>query len=138
MRAIKFRVWDKKQARMCSVAQVHFGDDGSALTITVEPSPKGEYYNGLILGETCELMQYAECTDTDGRDIYDGDLAVSPWTNDITVYQASVDARHGLTWRNLTNGNSTGFMRPEESVRVIGNVWENPEILGKKEDSAAN
>jgi hypothetical protein len=85
-----------------------------------------------------EWMQYAECTDADGRDIYDGDLAVESWTSEQTVYQASVDARHGLTWRNLTNGNSTGFMRPEESVRVIGNIWENPEILEKKEDSAAN
>jgi hypothetical protein len=120
MRAIKFRGWDTYQQRMYH-------------------QPDLDIRDGVLRDDGgIQPMQYAECTDANGQEIYDGDLAVSSWTSDPTLYQASVSGRWGLKWKNLANGNSTAFMRPEESVRVIGNIWENPEILERKEDHATN
>jgi uncharacterized phage protein (TIGR01671 family) len=127
MRPIKFRAWNVKERQMYDYRAAKFMTlDGCIVSSDDNHEPDFEE------AEDYKLMQYAECTDANGQEIYDGDLVVSSWTSDPSLYQASVSGRWGLKWKNLANRNSTAFMRPEENVRVIGNVWENPDLIREK------
>jgi hypothetical protein len=63
MQQFKFRIWDRSKKVMCSVARISFGDDGTALTILAEPAPIGEFYRGLVHGESGILMPFTALKD---------------------------------------------------------------------------
>lgn len=131
-REIKFRAWDKEQKRFgyIDLSSSDFGD----------PS----WFNE-------ELMQYTGLKDKNGVEIYEGDILKvytyfdedNPSSNDFTVHQVEymlekwdypaydltppldVEA-NGLSWAIL----STDY----EGVEVIGNIYENPELINPREE----
>jgi len=165
MHAIKFRVWDVHKKEMRLVSSVNFGDEGLALTISVEPDKKkGELYRNLVHTESGMLMHYTGLKDRAGKEIYEGDIVrtrrvgyrnnvvswekieVGPviwgsyfdgeylsdlqcWMIDLPIYGGSPISSHVYEARD-----SHGEMW----VEVIGNLYQNPELMKAGENSACN
>ena len=112
-REIKFRAWDKnkKEWLKCPLSYNsemvnEWGHGGFALL-----------YNGYI-----EVMQYTGLKDIDKEEIYEGDivksiiLSGSEKVNEVTFEYGAF--RIGLQPLNV-----------QENIKVIGNKYENPELL---------
>ena len=130
MSILKFRVWDNYTRKMSLVANISFGDDGSARTVIAESAPKGIIYHPLIHGENGILMQFTGLLDGEGREIYEGDILQIEDAMAKVVFwgrppEFGLDVFHNednwcVDW-NLTDDS--------ERMEVIGNIYENPELV---------
>ena len=147
-RVIKFRAWDKENKIMFDVSELHFVKGGIKFYgpgvgsgwITVNDEFKNE--NKV----TIELMQFTGLHDKNGKEIYDGDIvrAYKPNCYLDGVYEVRWNKSEGA-WRywkeegpyfmfsvqsKMYNvGNNKGGAWCE----VIGNIWENPELLKEEQ-----
>lgn len=133
MREIKFRA-------------NRFGIIGKVLEINFSTSEKGfdfllEDKNGNTIrewGKNLDLMQFTGLHDKHGKEIYEGDIVKSPDTlaNDQYISQVVWESlRAGfylpsMGGSGLANISIHGFQSDE--LEVIGNVYENPELLEDK------
>jgi len=126
VREIKFRAWDKSSKAMCKVKQI-LKFDGNMHFILDNPNSDfwGNNYGCDI--NRIELMQYTGRHDINGKEVYEGD---------------TVKAKDSYTGREFTGniefrdcsfcivGDCVSNCRwMDYEVEVIGNVWENPELL---------
>lgn len=154
-REIKFRVWDKTKKLISPVAQIRYADDGFAKTLTIYPAPF-EYKKSYMLvdGENGILMQFTGLKDKNGKEIYEGDIVkgivkfpqLTLHQNDknsnfkmcgyvtydfcgfrLKVIQSlSQEDREGMVNYFDFIGN---YGETFEEIEVIGNIYENPELL---------
>lgn len=73
------------------------------------------------------LMQSTGFKDVKGNDIYEGDI-LSLWYSRDTTGKDIVKFNHTVVWED-TNGFSGWNIPFLESAEIIGNVFENPELL---------
>jgi uncharacterized phage protein (TIGR01671 family) len=125
---------------MSPVANISFGDDGSALTVIVSPAPRGAPCMDLVVGETGELMRFTDYFDKNGKEIYEGDIiqSHSNFLVEFRKYTDSDDNGHtGFTLRCVNFKYASipfGFGNDysgeiSETMIVIGNIFENPELI---------
>jgi len=117
-REIKFRAWDKNRKLMVS------DENLSRLNQVWETekfkTPIGE---GVNLGISLELMQYTGLKDKNGKEIYEGDILEDKYDNvgAVEFSHARFSWPHGVDW---------GEIEVEwDEIEVIGNIYENPELL---------
>lgn len=126
MREIKFRAWEPKwhDGARC---MIYPSDDFGCY---LEPAG----LNGTIdvlLKEGYALMQYTGLKDKNGREIYEGDII--KYVEDLgdKIYQGTVE------WNEYFCGfipfadydSDCGVFIDIGSVKVIGNIYENPELI---------
>ena len=84
-----------------------------------------------------ELMQYTWCKDKNWKEIYEGDIVeyldASWFSQDdvwINRWIVELDLRE---WINFTNRDSVEMedIDFDEEVEIIGNIYENPELLNQ-------
>lgn len=118
MREIKFRAWNKKLKRFApDEASIQIGGD--------DPCVAFDYFDGNFDTEVwhlneCELIQYTGLKDVNGVEIYEGDIIehyVTAWNT----------GGYGDWKRELAS--IRNFSR--DKAKVIGNIYENPELLDK-------
>jgi len=123
MREIKFRAWDKVDKIMyCNVQTGIVFDDGSHYDFRrfVGHQELDDYHKW-------ELMQYTGLKDKNDKEIYEGDVVKEyrnvskiEWNHDYACfgfYEPTSFGRKFITFR----------IEPE--VGIIGNIYENPELL---------
>jgi hypothetical protein len=111
-REIKFRVWDNVDYM------------SSPFTLSDLQSRRIEYVEGL------PIMQFTGLTDKKGVEGYHKDIVTSG-EKLFTIEWQEEEARFLL----LPAGNNTGywrFMDMLNSMEIIGNIYENPELLNQK------
>lgn len=125
-REIKFRAWDKEAQEMLTVRDINFCG---------EELDTYEMQGDWLSFEDVELMQYTGFKDRNGIEIYEGDIVVFEdmtstesgyWERDcigIVVWGEEIAAFE------VTNRLSAESYEVLSDCEVIGNIYENPELL---------
>ena len=132
MREIKFRAWLKYGKEIVDVEEIDFMNE-------VINYIDNDYENNEqeIIGayfENIELMQYTELKDKNNKEIYEGDIV-------------KLRANHGIgviKYYDEWGAFIVEYIKPrplavlgmnyyKEDIEVLGNIYENPELLGEKE-----
>lgn len=128
MRKIKFRAWNKRKGIMALVAHIsnlltvgEFVDvrmnEPDAVTKMEEEWSEGEYV----------LMQFTNLKDKNGVSIYEGDVVNFP---QFCIHPLVIEYDPGVFMaRQKTDGVALGVGANHEYFEVIGNIYENPELL---------
>ena len=123
MREIKFRAWDKINKEMFNVESINFQERRVYKDVV-------SYRNFNDI----ELMQYTGLKDKNNKEIYEGDIV-------------KLRANHGIgviKYYDEWGAFVVEYIKPrplavlgmnyyKEDIEVIGNIYENPELLGEKE-----
>ena len=118
MREIKFRVYsyeDEEYRTDCGINKLFTSVTGSPATI----------YNDE--GDRFDIEQYTGLKDMDGKEIYEGDIVEYGYKN-----IEAVRFEQGGFYPFAEGYNDFGCPYGED-VKVIGNIHENPELLGGEE-----
>jgi len=115
MKIIKFRAWDKTEKLWLDVNWWEFWGD-----------------------PTIEFVQYTGLKDKNGKEIYEGDIVRDYNGNILQVQWAYCWARYMMTYDGVTcqyyledyNWNKPDCL--SKNMEVIGNIYENPELLKEK------
>ena len=124
MREIKFRAWHKEKKIMGEVLGIDI------LHKEIFFSNEDVDCYGHIDFKDIELMQYTGLKDKNNKEIYEGDI-VTLHNNKYKVIFNTEEARFVLRDDEFemnipfTNNNN-------ERMEVLGNVYENPELLGEQ------
>ena len=132
MREIKFRAWFYKENRMLSWEDLN---DGTENLI--------EYFE-KSMSDVSEVMQYSGLHDRNGKEIYEGDIVrglsyKEPWamrTKYEVVGRVKFSSKQGFYFcGDLGKGRTYPWLN---SCEIIGNIYETPELLNRKEKSGDN
>jgi len=136
MREIKFRAWGKLKSKMFG----HFAINSSGNRIADEEY-RGHSCDWENLTSDVVLMQYTGLKDKNGVEIYEGDVvrAMKWFGLSKHPYREQRPIKGNISW----DESSFGFAvdkdgKPEWCVfdllepEVIGNIYENPELLEEK------
>ena len=132
---LKFRAWDKNTNDMVDVKTIDLEKDGSIGCIVD--------YNGINLDVSeCVLMQSTGLKDKNGVEIFEGDIlkiievtneGISEYITDVIWEDCSfVFKSDGVDSYDSFLGSFSGDPNktyPLFELLVIGNVWDNPELL---------
>ena len=119
MREIKFRAFD----------------DGKMLYSHNNITNSSKFQNKWFfekIREDAIVMQYTGLKDKEGRDIYEGDILNSPLTQNAVTFEDGTFIWCGepLGW-DLNGDDNPVVLNTNEWATVIGNIYENPELLTK-------
>ena len=134
MREIKFRAFDKETGKMHY--QVNRANVADELIVQFDCTGYTTKTEDRFLGSDC-LMQYTGLKDKNGKEIYQGDIVKSEVFDIENGVKFSIEE---VKW-DVARGfyDTLFFERLEEHGRiecseVIGNIFENPELLTKTEE----
>lgn len=151
MREIKFRAYVKsKYNAMCRVESINFCSDNKydviikTADLFKSPAVALEYLAGQSIGNTeIKLMQYTGLKDKNGVEIYEGDIIKQTFESpdywdgrdvDIDTYIGRVIFDEGeLAYKVVDKNNKLiHYLHIFDNCKVIGNIYENPELLKDK------
>ncbi|WP_286310894.1 YopX family protein [Romboutsia ilealis] len=136
MREIKFRAWDKEDKRMYCDDKVIVTFSGFLEEVYVR---RNSTVDELI---DYKLMQYSGIKDIEGKEIYEGDI-VEFLDEEVNYSHCGVEydefinigkvifSHDELMGWDITNRNMDleEVWHYREYIKVIGNIYENPELL---------
>lgn len=117
MENFKYKAWDKENRIMVEVVSINFKS---------KKIYYGNYGNCVLYFEEAELMQFIGLQDKNNKDIYKGDI----------FHLGDENIKYTVVWHDTgfmgAENGSTSFVGLEhwkDSIEVIGNIYQNPELL---------
>lgn len=124
MREIKFRVWDKELNQMLHTTDLEWYDDSFGFRL--EKHIEDIEYN---------LMQYIGLKDSNGKEIYEGDIVeIEDYFGEDIIGRVIYDETCSCYWfmkGDERNHFKTTFDLEGYVHTVIGNIYENPKLLSE-------
>jgi hypothetical protein len=118
MREIKFRAWDKINKRWIA---------GIPLSLCIWLKTEANLWLGQDLFlRNIEFQQFIGLYDKNGREIYEGDILRQEEDNSIQI----VFFEHGCF--TCHSGSYLDYYNNIKNHIIIGNIYENPELLKEK------
>ena len=138
MREIKFRAWDLEKGRWLAENEIE-----NRLFLNCSKQEGYFELNELLsngaaknLGLNIKLMQFTGLYDRNGREIYEGDIVKVESCPIETVHQIvyAIDYDYPAFELRPTpevecNALQHAVLSPDEEIEVIGNIYENTELL---------
>ena len=129
MREIKFRAWVKELAVLANVVAINFEVGKVALGIETE----GTYwwYTSTFDLKDVVLMQYTGLKDADSKEIYEGDI-LTDFGDAGPLYVEFSTEHAGFVFMDKFDNGPPSYTPKEisyEQFEIIGNIYENPELL---------
>ena len=121
MRDIKFRVWDNERNAMFNSKSVDIDFFEGKIEITSDTIRYDEVYTDEI--KDFELMQYVGCKDKNNKEIYEGDIVKTKEHIGQIIYSK------GMFFIDVKGDFYLPIYNVSEFMEVIGNIYENPELL---------
>ncbi|EPC46338.1 putative uncharacterized protein [Lacticaseibacillus paracasei NRIC 1981] len=117
-REIKFRAYSSHNHKMYPVSNIEWDIDGH-IWVTADDGK-----NGIeLIDEEAHLMQYTGLHDKNGREIYEGDVVKNEYGKVMEVQYDPRSAAFGV------GDYYFGTIGSGKTLEVIGNIFENPELL---------
>jgi uncharacterized phage protein (TIGR01671 family) len=144
MREIKFRVWDGYEMRKVW-KMIWSATDG--LLSFLAKSKESDHYAGALSSNDlrCKLMEFTGLSDKNGVEIYEGDIVHGDfyWLTDELGYKGSnytveydnQEAAYLLKIIDKKDKSSFYLYDDVINLEVIGNIYENPELLEVNNDN---
>ncbi|MDV5989138.1 hypothetical protein KB575_08925 [Streptococcus canis] len=123
----KFRVWDKEKQAMSTVEAIDYVND------KIYPFYR-KYVRRYIPFEEAVLMQSTGLFDKNGVEIFENDVVKLQYTiaSDFEFFR--VTRFRGGAWRIDNRRRGSDLWLRNEECEVIGNIYENPELLESVEE----
>jgi uncharacterized phage protein (TIGR01671 family) len=126
MREIKFRVWSKDRKM--------FVMDGMSVEDIQEDATHSVHLPMLIKQEECVWQQYTGLKDRNGQEIYEGDLINFSWQAGYKEFydDKNQEVFYSNECASFVFGKGGICMLDRvvyDTLEVVGNVFENPELL---------
>jgi uncharacterized phage protein (TIGR01671 family) len=140
MREIKFRMWLKKDKKLVKVSSIDWwGNKIFDLSSDDRQVTEGELSYGINDDNRSQfiLMQYTGLKDKNGAEIWEGDIGITPCIHMEHIwYVGFIHGAFNLVYKYQEGGlRQTKFFNLSEfyeNCEVIGNIYENPELLDDK------
>lgn len=136
-RVPKYKAWSKRMEMMIpNEVMVEAGRQLVIFAKRMRPNmPDGQNAKGGLLLPTDDddlvFLQYTGLKDRNGREIYEGDIVQGEQPG---RWHAGVDKVLGaIRWSDYTSGfvvDGFGQLHRVNEIEVIGNKYENPELIG--------
>ena len=142
-REIKFRVWDVENKEMLEVQELDFEPTFYGGRIAIRP----DQYNDYFYTEDMILMQYTGLKDKNGKEIYEGDIVKITNKNSKVIpikplIAQIVWSEEYLVYILITTSVKDAFENLGDyidyDIEVIGNVWEDSDLLNDSENTKSN
>lgn len=119
-RQIKFRAWHQEDKVMVY--------DLNSLKL----------FHGVLNPGDYILMQFTGLLDTNGKEMFEGDIVEPIYDETCPLWSRY---KFPIVWEKLNscccgNGDGIGFnlnLNEPEKLEIIGNIYENPELIGESE-----
>ena len=137
MKELKFRIWDKKEKTF-----IHVFDSEKMLIFA---SNMGDCVNKIQASEEdrLEFLLFTGLLDINGKEIYEGDIVKFHYPAGEIISCVKFCADNGYPAFDLRPSflnpdfNVLQYAVEQDAIEVIGNIYENPELL-KEEEPESN
>ena len=127
---LRFRVWQKTWEEMCKVKRFRFDDEGNIIKVLV----RGEAFGMDSSIDEIILMQSTGLFDKNGKEIFEGDILGIETVDEQINVNVFWDEKHALFMfesKKYNEKNALAELIEDNAYpfEIIGNIWENPELL---------
>ena len=119
MKTIKFRVWDDSNKRYFHTSQWRLSFDGKV----IDKSNDEEWR----MAPECKVEQFTGFQDSEGKDIYEGDIVIGLWDGelDYSSQKVKVEFKNGAFRENYFNRPIADYIQNYRcKIKIIGNTHE--------------
>jgi uncharacterized phage protein (TIGR01671 family) len=126
MREIKFRAYVEHLKWIVPVTDIYFDHQELECDLTSEGD------KSIFSFDEVELMQYTGLKDKNGKEIYEGDLIKVNGSEELDLVKYLDGSYYGVNPKYHNTLRYNLDYKTKDIAELIGNIYENPELLGIK------